>query len=508
MFEFAQLRRLLLFHFALFVCCLGILVASDPVIPLADLPNHLARAFIIHNIDRSPPLAEAYRVVWQFTPYFVMEVTLDLLQYIMPVYAAGKVFIGLCLAVVVLGVLAVNRAINGQPSFTTLLAYPLFFGQVFAFGFLNFILGTGIALLSYAWWLKNRGRAMPDVKLFLVFNLNFFVHPFSYGILVAIIFLREAFETEPQGQRARLKRCGWILLLALPQLAYWVLIPRDVAGTEDAFSFGSITLRPFTALMPFLLHVTPVSVLFPLFLLSAIYLACRHFKLVTIDRVHLAILIALTIVSLFVPEKIFGISFLDLRIPFVTSLLLISVARVGKLGTVGGRMLKTAVIGLAAFRLIWVFPVITACSSQIEELRTALATYLTIPAVPLLAIQEFPTGSCGALPLSYSHVSSLAVIESQAYVPLVFTVIPPIKAAARYKDLDPGVYLAYPPDLFFSPPSRNTFTYLRNWEQKFNYVLWLHFGRKDHDVPKSMHLLADRRDFAIFEIIPSQVEKP
>ncbi len=173
MFDLSQRTQLLVLHATLYILCILGLTFSGTILPLADLPNHLARAYIIHNIDTSPAISGAYRVQWEFTPYFLMEIILDRLQYVMSVYAAGKVFIGLCLATIVLGVIAINLTIDDKLAITTLLAYPLFFGLIFSFGFLNFMLGSGVALLSYAFWLSHRKKGYRYLGLFLLFNVNF-----------------------------------------------------------------------------------------------------------------------------------------------------------------------------------------------------------------------------------------------------------------------------------------------------------------------------------------------
>jgi hypothetical protein len=493
-------RALFLLHAALFSCSLAIVLFSGTVLPLADLPNHLARAYIIHNIAQSPALAEAYRVQWEFAPYFVMEITLHLLQYLMPVYAAGKVFVALCLAAIALGVISVNVALHGRLSPLTLFAYPLFFGMVFAMGFLNFLLGTGVALLSYAAWLASQKKRLPAARLFLLLNLNFFVHPISYGIFAATVFLREAFDArEHEAAGERMRRCWRIVLLTIPQLAFWVFIPRQAAGVEDSFLYGSLFSFSARMITPFVLGVNPALMIASAIGLSGLYLMCRRYRWLAIDTVHLRILFTLAVLSLLLPERALGISWLAIRLPFFAALLLIAVARPGEFWSARPRLLVTAVTAMTVLRLAIVFRALSGCSAQMEELRTTMAAYLTTPAMAILTIEDKPAGACEGLPSSYHHASSLAVIESELFAPLLFTLIPPVHAADRYRDIEMGVGGAFLPPAFFSDSFRDSEPYLRNWQQKFRYVLWLHFGNKAYAVPKDLRLLADHRDFALYE---------
>jgi len=489
-------------HAGLFILSLVIVFSCYPVLPLADLPNHLARAYVIHNIDKVPALAEAYRVQWQFTPYFVMEVTLDLLQHVMSIYTASKVFISLCLASIVLGVISINLALRPVLSVTTLLVYPVFFSQVFLSGFLNFTLGTGVALLTYAWWLRSTGRPHRLAVLFVLFNVNFFVHPISYAFLVAMITLYSCFEAGPGTTAiARITTAAKIGALALPQLPFWLLIPHDTLHSNFPFFFGELRDRGVAMLSPFLFAVSTTSLVIVELVLAATYLVCVQFKLIAIDRAHIRLLLALGLLCLVVPAQMLGVAILHIRLPFVTALLLIGVATEAGRGLIWRRALTVGVLMLSLLQLATAYQLLKGCSSEVEELRLALARDVTTPGTPLVAINDVIRGRCESLPFSFANTITLAVIESHSYVPQIFTMIPPVRAAVRYGELEHRGGLAVTTgDEFFNPAWRAADLLFVGWQSKFNYLVWLHFGNKDRAVPPELKPISEGSYFTIFEI--------
>ncbi len=313
--------------------------------------------------------------------------------------------------------------------------------------------------------------------------------------------MREALDTSAaEGTSERLKRCAIILLLATPQLVFWVFIPRQHAMVTVPFMFGSLIQKLHMLVTPFILSFQPISSLVPTILIMAVYATCRLLRLVTIDTVHLRMLVILIAISPLVPLRFLGVNYLDIRLPFITALLLIAVTKPMLLRNAQRHFLTAAVIGLTVVRLAIIFKTISGCASQMEELRIAMASVLTLRGAPILAIENDPTGACSGLPLAYTNVSTLAVIEGQSYAPQVFTIIPPVKAAARFGDIDLGVGAAFPSEMFFFDSTRREIPYLQNWERKFHYVLWLHFGRKDYPLPPSLIPLVEHSNFTIFEI--------
>ena len=147
--------------FAAFTLLISIPIWTHPLPPLSDYVNHLARMHVIATLSKNPQLASFYEIDWQVIPNLTMDLIVPLLARVMNIYLAGQVFIVAMFALIVSGVLALNRALIGRWSVFPLFAFPLLYNYVFLVGLMNYIFGIGVALWALAGWIAVRERAWP-----------------------------------------------------------------------------------------------------------------------------------------------------------------------------------------------------------------------------------------------------------------------------------------------------------------------------------------------------------
>ena len=147
--------------FAAFTLLISIPIWTHPLPPLSDYVNHLARMHVIATLSNNPQLARFYEIDWQVIPNLTMDLIVPLLARVMNIYLAGQVFIVAMFALIISGVLALNRALIGRWSAFPLFAFPLLYNYVFLVGLMNYIFGIGIALWALAGWVALRERAWP-----------------------------------------------------------------------------------------------------------------------------------------------------------------------------------------------------------------------------------------------------------------------------------------------------------------------------------------------------------
>jgi hypothetical protein len=168
---------------------LMLLVASipiwtNPVPPLSDYINHLARMKVISAIGSDPNLARFYEIDWQVIPNLMMDLVVPVLARVVTVYHAGQIFLVMMFGLIVTGTLALNRALFGRWSVFPLLAFPLLYNHVFLVGLTNYIFGIGVALWALACWVYLRERhwllrfAVSQVFVLLLF----FCHLSALGV--------------------------------------------------------------------------------------------------------------------------------------------------------------------------------------------------------------------------------------------------------------------------------------------------------------------------------------
>src|SRR6516165_2730981 len=136
--------------FAAFTLLISIPIWTHPLPPLSDYVNHLARMHVIATLSKNPQLARFYELDWDVIPNLTMDLIVPVLARFMNVYVAGQVFIVSMFALIISGVLALNRALIGRWSVFPLVAFPLVYNYVFLVGLMNYMFGIGVALWALA----------------------------------------------------------------------------------------------------------------------------------------------------------------------------------------------------------------------------------------------------------------------------------------------------------------------------------------------------------------------
>jgi hypothetical protein len=130
-------------------------IASVAIPGLTDYPNHLARMHVLAAIDASTDLRRYYEVHWTPTPYLAMDAVVPFIARVMPIYDAGRVFIGLCLLLSVAGTAALHYAVHRRASLFPLIAFLFSYNYVLSLGFLNYLFSVGLCLLLLAAWVAT-----------------------------------------------------------------------------------------------------------------------------------------------------------------------------------------------------------------------------------------------------------------------------------------------------------------------------------------------------------------
>ncbi|HEX4177491.1 MAG TPA: hypothetical protein VHY57_03600, partial [Rhizomicrobium sp.] len=141
----------------LFIVLLAPLLLTE-MPPLLDYPNHLARMEILSRLPGDADLAKIYSVSWRIVPNIGIDVTMPALMHALPLMAAGKVFVALALILPLMGVITLHRALFQTVSYWPLAAGLVAYNRLFFSGFLNFLIGVGLALLAAALWVAWRER--------------------------------------------------------------------------------------------------------------------------------------------------------------------------------------------------------------------------------------------------------------------------------------------------------------------------------------------------------------
>ena len=289
--------------------------------PLVDYPNHMARMQILADAGRSAYLKQYYEIHWDILPNLAMDVLVPPLSKLVGIQAAGKLFIGMTMALLSGSIVTLHYVLHRRWSWWPLLTYLFLFNSILLWGFLNYLFGLGLAFLFFAGWVVYRQRPYRVVvPLFSIFAvLLFFAHLFALGIYVLLLSGYEVGQWwSRRSDTPYLTETAWIKA-ALP-----LLLP-------GALLLASPTFRPLSHELPLAMRGTAAvsSVTFVPFStkIEAVKGAVRTDHQI-LDRLTAGLLIAMVLG---------GLAFRCLRIspPMVIPLSLVGIAALVMPSTVG-----------------------------------------------------------------------------------------------------------------------------------------------------------------------------
>ncbi len=488
-------------------------VFSVDIPPLADYPNHLARAHIIASIDASPELRSNYQVNWPLSPYLAMDWIVSSLAGIMPVYEAGRLFVALTLVTIVAGALAVHLALFKRLSPWPLFVHLFLFNHLLAWGFLNFLFAVGLSLLALAAWIATtRWPMWLRAILFTAASVAiFFTHVFALGIYALTIAGLEL----GRAWRARREKTPPIIVRDLvggaaqfvAPIVLWLMAPMSMG--DSAFRSGSLMRALVT---PVIMYEEPLDGLIFAFVGFVLILGfwSRALRLAPPVGVPLAILAVTAVVLTLSPIGFWA----EWRIPLALCLLLVAGTEFRPRGG------KSALIVLCGALVLYGARVVTTAETwqrydrHYAELRLASATIAKgARLLPVFHSQPFRMDR----DVSTGSMSLITIIERSVFVPMLFTdpALLPVQAAARNRFLDvPGVGHPHTevasllegadPEREAEPSLRDArggSVYWANWPEHFDYVLITHFSTGENPLPEHLEKVHEGSFFDIYKVI-------
>lgn len=408
----------------LFTLCLAIILAPFALIeypPLLDYPNHLARLFILTHPDE-PPLDAYYRIAWAPIPNLGFDAVGFALAQLMPVETAGRVFLGVALALLLSAPLAVHRALYGRLSPLPLVAGALLFNRVLQENYLGYLLGVGLAVWAYAIWLALRpaSTALRLAFLQVAALVVYFTHLYAIaalGVLVVMSAAAEGWRAAPPSAGARL---GGMIRAVLPEVLPFVLplvllVASKTGGTSDGIRYLPIAFKLYNLAAALMLELSLQGILIVLAaLVPALLLGLGRSRIIHPDVTWP--LVTLFVLFLLLPDMLMSSNGADWRILLPGALVLVGGAAPlpGRRGAVVAGALAICV-NLAAAANAWV--AWREGDGLTADARTALAA---LPRGAWL-IPYYPEEAHLAkfLPSIY-HMALYAVIDRGALVPTLF----------------------------------------------------------------------------------------
>ena len=471
--------------------------------PLEDYPNHLARAYVLVFGAQDPFLSRMYEPSWHVVPNLGMDLIVPPFLRVLPLHVVGRAFLGLVLLLQFVATLALHRAIHRRRSWWPLASCLILYNGLFLRGYLNFLLGTGAALLVAAWWtqLWQRRPGYATAILTLGAMATFFAHLLSFAFLelfvsctVAEDFIRLRQQNKPRGLQVARGAAMVAASSAIPSLLYFMSRLADATGEVSYASLAGKLLRLNVAVLNYhrpldvatsgvILSMTGLCLLYGLHRRTA---EARPRTQVLPARILLAISILLLLWSV-LPSHMKNLAWVDTRFPFLATILLFAGLNPPELPRRLTLVATALVAGLFLVRTGVLAKIWFEHRQLLVELRQTIAP--VIPGSRVLVARVDPQSDPDwwhSLPANHrtegmgsadDYISALLIPERSAFWPLLFTdpAQQPLRVLPEYGSLsaslrDPADYR-----LLLQPNKEldGEFAYLKDWQRHFDYVLMI-----------------------------------
>ncbi|MEH2559454.1 hypothetical protein V1286_006983 [Bradyrhizobium algeriense] len=455
--------------------------------PILDYPNHLARYFVLAH-PGDPVLSQMYLPRWGLIPNLGMDVLGAGLLRLTDVHVGGRILLAFSLFAPVAGVVVFSRGVFGEFSYWPLASGTLAFNGIFHLGFMNFLLGLGLAFAAAAGWivLRRRGEALAAVAYAVVATpVLFFCHLFGvlvFALLIGADEIARLAASRHAGKltAAEVTRTGILLAIAISPAVVLYLAAPLAAGAAAPAPIAGVGYKLWTLLTPFMTTNISLTLWTTVIVIGFLAIAWRG------TRVSPGVWIALGILAmvyLMAPSEIKGGTFVDVRLGMIVGLLFFAGFRPSlspRQALVAGVIFAT----LIGARTIYIAATWIDHRQTLAELRGAMAQIAPASRVMIAhgprasgTYAERPEWALPGISRLDGQLSALMVIEQRASWPLLFAdpAQQPMEVTAEFRSLSqsPGgpVDFAWLSDADAPAARLKQAPYLKSWRADFDAVL-------------------------------------
>jgi hypothetical protein len=206
---------------------------------MTDLFDHVGRFHVMLDAGRSPWLARFYRFDWHVVGNLGGDLIVAVIGPVLGVEPAARAMVALVPLLTIAGVAAVSRAVHGRVQPSAVVAACFVFGNPFHFGFVNYCLSLGLALLVFAVWVRMAERSLVLRSLVLtpLVLLVWVAHAMGWAVLALLVAGFEGTRLVQRGNGAPALRQVSAMVLAFVPPVVLTLSWRQ-GGGGALFSYG------------------------------------------------------------------------------------------------------------------------------------------------------------------------------------------------------------------------------------------------------------------------------
>lgn len=476
-----------------------LLIANPPIV---DFANHVARLSLACSIH-DPAVAAMYRYQLGLIPNLAADiVNVPLCGAVGPA-AVLKGLIATSLAAIYFSGWIIQRRLFGHTNAFLLLLPAIAFNLVTTMGYINFLAGIAVACLLIA---AVVGRDPKFPALFVICNVAglvlFFCHIFALAFAMVFFFGRAM-----RNRAISIRNCASAAFQTAALFVLPLLLVPFVASSGEELSIDYFGKWRVLASLFVAQHPNPN--IFGSLLLIPIYLLLRR-RWIEVHPEFRAPLIALAIYVLVVPSGMRDAIDIDSRTAVPLAYLFFASLRPVQRDVGISAVTAAASALLLGFGLLMSFLIWRPFSREVDELRAA--TSVMPSGAPVISVRNDEGDKRAALPLAYIHLASYATIERRIFNPNEFTGVgmQPLSVTPRYASIDTlaavpvtsenARKLENPTQELQEKAREKNAEFMIRWQDRFEYVIYYHFGGQPNFDPKILSLVHQGSFFSILKV--------
>jgi hypothetical protein len=531
--EYRPPASMVALFFAVILAIALVPILTTEILPLTDVPNHLARAYIINNLSSNETLRSYYATHWDLLRRPLSVQSTDFLfpplYKLFGPFITVRIYVAVTFLLLAGGVAALHAALFGRIGLWPAVSTLFFYNLLLAWGFVSCLFAMGLALLMFAGWISTaRWPVLHRLLLFTAATLVLlYCHFFVFATYAVMVGTYELARVRQDSSISKTNRVRTLAISATP-----FMVPLGLAINSLFFSSGGTTFTQFgsiynkiqAALSPVAMYVNAFDIVFALAIL-ALWLLLRHMRSLRSSPLTRAPFLALLVLAIITPNRLFDVWGADLRLP--TFLVLMGIGS-STLELKNRRQTACFALGLTVllvFRVGFVCRYWDKYQADFREIRSAMAGIdRGARVMALMGLHEYrkdpPPND-----FAYWQVFSLAVIDRDVLLPRQFTFGTPLEFAGQALDIvsdrpTKTRPIKWRPRLpAFEKTDAQTiyqaealgeqlaiFDYFSStidwsdWPEHFDYFIDLDFGRPEDPVPALLTPIASGSYFTIYRI--------
>jgi hypothetical protein len=498
-------------------------VFSFGILPLGDMPNHLARAFIMNNLGSDSDLQKYYAIDWRFFSFQSTDLILPFLTRTFGLVLGTRLFIVATFGLLIGGTAALHRVWFGRVGLWPATAALFLLSFPFALGQISFLFTTGLSLLLFAAWIAAQERhGVAKVALFAVASFALMLcHFFAFAAYALLVVSYAGLRWWRDRQWRDLIEAG--LPFVLPAAVFLLSFGSSIHGRSF---YGDIAAKAVSVLAATITYGTWPDIVVTFAVIVGLWLLHRMRLLAFKPEMRIPVLVLIA-AAIAMPRMLQGVLGADLRIPCLLAFLLVAASDVAFRSRRQILTFCAAVIVLQLFRIVTLTEQWRVFDADYREFRTASSAIERGSRVMVIPFDLCKTASRPRLP--YWYLASLAVIDRSVFLPHLYTIATPLRfregragdlvgpaLAARRMAWQPampefaGTNAATVAQVGAVIQRMATWDTVTNpidwsdWPEQYDILIDLDFGAKVNPVPALLTEVGRGAVFTIYRVHPPQ----